>query len=158
MFCMVFLSFQCLTYAIHVFIAVFPVFRAINSWLWVVFHHQSIMVWPVYGGCQWNKQQWKGSYWVDYLTEIGAYRGEQASHNKTQPKEVQLPYWEAKRSTENQFQKGILSLKVGIWVWQSPNHEYGQIGNFKVYTTSTKVWVKLLLLLENAFKLNFEAL
>ena len=34
------------------------------------------------------------------------------------------------------------------------------MGNFKVYTTfnKLKVWVKLLLALENAFKLNFEAL
>ena len=30
--------------------------------------------------------------------------------------------------------------------------------NFKVYTTFNKSWVKLLLLLENAIKLNFEAL
>jgi len=32
------------------------------------------------------------------------------------------------------------------------------MGNFKVYTTFNKIWVKLLLLLENALKLNFEAL
>jgi len=32
------------------------------------------------------------------------------------------------------------------------------MGNFKSTQLSTKVWVKLLLLLENALKLNFEAL
>jgi len=32
------------------------------------------------------------------------------------------------------------------------------MGNLKVYTTLNKVWVKLLVLFENALKLNFENL
>ena len=51
-----------------------------------------------------------------------------------------------------------LPLRQDTLVQQSLNHEDGLMGNFKAYTGFNKVWVKLLLMLENALKFNFEAL
>ena len=48
-----------------------------------------------------------------------------------------------------------LPLRQDTLVQQSLNHEDGLMGNFKAYTGFNKVWVKLLLLLENALKTQF---
>jgi len=48
--------------------------------------------------------------------------------------------WLVCRAALTKNKKQILLAKVGIsgYAMQSPNHEYGQMGNFKVYTTFNK--------------------